>query len=821
MQFKTLPRRLQVYILLKVLAIIPLMLFVLHQPQPNNPWVVAALVVFTVLFSTWKVELTVWTAKMTLTFAVVCLALLLEGVQVAMGCAILGAILSTYLKPHKNGLRVEVCVCPLHRAVFNIANCALSCGLSAGIFTLVYSAAPKGDIASIMALTAFTTAYFLFNTLGVSLAVAFQQNLSWLAVWQQNFLWTSPGYFASASAAAGIQILMKQVGPWSMMFLPWLYVVYYSYRLYMERLHKDMAHILELNKLNQAVIASLATAIDAKDRHTSSHINRVRHYATSLAKAAGVKGPEFDAIATGAVVHDIGKLGIPDHILLKPGKLSPEEFTRMQSHVLIGAEILSPVPFTFPVVDVVLTHHERWDGLGYPNGLAGEEIPIGGRIISLVDVFDALTSNRPYRRAMTPDEAAQVLVEGGGKQFDPALVKIFLDILPRVWRETEEMEADASKNMPMTSSVQKGSALIRISQAAAEMAAVCEVAHALAEKETLEDVLDVVATRTLALLPGDTAVVYLRDGESSLMMASAVEGKYKDKLAGMSVQVGEGMAGWVAENQKPMVNVSASLDVARRFSPEEVMELSAATAVPIVHGPDIIGVLAVYTQGYSILTEHHLHVLNIIAEHAASAIQHIRRVEKHQEMAFADPLTGLANSRCLVRHLDRIAQFDRHARPFSVVMLDLDRFKEVNDTLGHLQGDELLREVSRRLLEVARAEDIVCRYAGDEFVLLLPGVSNDNAERVADRVREAIDSIPAVGGAVKVGASVGVATFPSDGEDSRHLLHLADQRMYEDKFRRRREREFQESLELGEDLDEPFRKDGRRGRDTRLVGARR
>jgi putative nucleotidyltransferase with HDIG domain len=727
MQFKSLPRQLQVYIILKVLLLIPVFMLVWRQPQSHNGWVVTALLLFTVLFSTWKVELTVLTAKMTLSFAVVCLALQSEGVQVAMACAVLGAVLSSYLRPCSNGFKVETCRTPFHRALFNIANCALSCGCSAGIFTLVAAAAPKGDIGSIMALTAFTTFYFLFNTMGVSLAVAFQQKLNWTAVWQQNFLWTSPGYFASASAAAGIQVLMRTVGPWSLMFLPWLYVVYYSYRLYMERLHKDMAHIQELNKLNQAVIASLATAIDAKDRHTSSHINRVRHYAVSLAKAAGVTGPELDAVATGAVVHDIGKLGIPDHILLKPGKLSPDEFTRMQSHVLIGAEILSPVPFTFPVVDVVLTHHERWDGLGYPNGLRAEEIPIGGRIISLVDVFDALTSNRPYRRAMTCDEAAQVLREGSGKQFDPKLVETFLGILSRVWKETEEMEAEAAKNMPAASSVQKGSALIRISQAAAEMAAVCEVAHALAEKETMEEVLSVVVTRTLALLPGDTAIVYLQEGENNLLSAAAAEGKYKEKLAGMTVQVGEGMAGWVAENQKPMVNVSASLDVARRFSPEEVMELSASTAVPIVHGPDMIGVLAVYTQGYSILTEHHLHVLNIIAEHAASAIQHIRRVEKHQEMAFADPLTGLANSRCLVRHLDRIAQFDRNGRPFSLVMLDLDRFKEVNDTLGHLQGDELLREVSRRLLEVARAEDIVCRYAGDEFVLLLPGVVRDNA----------------------------------------------------------------------------------------------
>src|SRR5205807_8048205 len=153
--------------------------------------------------------------------------------------------------------------------------------------------------------------------------------------------------------------------------------------------------------------------------------NRVRHYATAHAKAAGVSGPELEAVATGALVHDIGKLGIPDHILSKPGKLAPEEFRRIQSHVAIGTEILSPIPFPFPVVDVVRTHHERWDGLGYPHGLKGEEIPIGGRIISIVDVFDALTSDRPYRRALSGEPAPRVPQEGAGKPVDPKLVQWF------------------------------------------------------------------------------------------------------------------------------------------------------------------------------------------------------------------------------------------------------------------------------------------------------------------------------------------------------------------------------------------------------------
>src|SRR5262249_20349195 len=174
-------------------------------------------------------------------------------------------------------------------------------------------------------------------------------------------------------------------------------------------------------------------------------------------------------------------------------------------------------------------------------------------------------------------------------------------------------------------------------------------------------------------------------------------------------------------------------------------------------------VLAVYTQAYSVLTEHHLHVLNILAEHAAAAVQNLRRLERQRELAHTDPLTGLANSRHLVRHLDRLIASpvlpDRlGGPPFSVVMLDLDHFKEVNDTLGHLQGDELLRRVGQILASVARAGDVLCRYAGDEFVLLLPGAAAEHAEQVARRVRDAGDALPAVDGRAKIGTSIGVAS---------------------------------------------------------------
>jgi diguanylate cyclase (GGDEF)-like protein/putative nucleotidyltransferase with HDIG domain len=859
MPFGKLPRYLRVYILAHLLVLVPLMQAPLRSER-HDLYLLAGLLLFAVIFSTWKVELTVFQAKMTPTFAVVSLALLLQGVQAAILVSAVGAIVGTVARPERGSWKISLLRPPLYRVLFNVANCVLACLLSDRAAEVVAHAMGRGGQV-VPSLFAFTAGYFVINTLGIALAIAFQQGLPWFSVWKQNFLWTAPGYFASASAAAGIQAGFHCLGVGSLLFLAPLYLVYYSYRLYMERLHlyshklqQDKIHIEELNKLNQAVIASLATAIDAKDRYTCAHINRVQQYAVALARAAGVSGPELEAVSTGALVHDIGKLGVPDHILGKPGKLTPEEFRRIQSHVTIGTEILAPIPFPFPVVDVVRSHHERWDGLGYPDGLRGEEIPLGGRIIAIVDVFDALTSDRPYRRAMSRAEALNVVRESAGKQFDPLLVQLFETVLPQVCAALEQSEATADDRLaadrppltadrtgrsqsssPDTGAVGGGrsatsrrsavvnpsvgsphSALAQISQAAAEMAAVCTVAHSLAEQETLDQVSSVVVERALALLPADTAILYLKDPTATDLIAVAVGGKYSEKLRGMTIEMGEGVAGWVATNQQPRVNVSAALDIARRFTPEETMELSAVTAVPLFHGPEELGVLAVYTQAYSVLTGHHLHVLNILAEHAASAILNLRRLERQRELAYTDALTGLANSRHLVRHLERLvsppARTDGHivsqaghgksrpsselgagswelslpgGPPFSIVMLDLDRFKEVNDILGHLRGDELLCRVAQTLASIARAGDVICRYAGDEFVLLLPGANREHAEQVGRRVREAVDAMPAVEAKVKIGTSVGVASYPHDGLDGRTLLHAADQRMYEDKFRRR------------------------------------
>ncbi|HTE17397.1 MAG TPA: HD domain-containing phosphohydrolase, partial [Armatimonadota bacterium] len=611
MKLSNLPVLLKGYILLVAMAGSVAGAATLALPLPQQPGLVAVLVAATVLFSTWKVRLTIGQSEMTLTSAVVCLAMLLEGPSASALCAGVGGFIGSVTGRMPGKWIPILKSAEFHRVLFNVCNCVFSAVVGAFCYYWLVGWPAAGHEVSFGALAVgalvFQSLQFILNTFGLSVVLSILKSQGVLKVWRENFLWTGPSYFASGSVAVAIHTAYYYplVGPLALLLLGPLYFIYISYRVYMDRMNlyvakveQDRRHIDELNDLNAAIIASLATAIDAKDRYTRSHINRVQMYAEGLGEAVGLTFHELEAVRTGALIHDIGKLGIPERILGKPGKLTPDEFRRMQAHVAIGVEILAPVKFPYPVLPIVETHHERWDGLGYPRGLRGEEIPLGGRIMAVADVFDALTSNRPYRCALSVNDALSVIREGAGKQFDPNLVEQFTRILPAVRARVQEMEARAEGPAPgavgAAPDAEPNWAFSQISQAAAEMSATCELAHGLAETSTVDEVVGVVADRSLRLLPADTAIVYLCDADTGDLRAAKVAGLYAEKLADLRISRGEGVSGWVAETLQPQINAQASLDVARRFNPSEQMELSAAAAVPLVQGSTTVGVLSLY-----------------------------------------------------------------------------------------------------------------------------------------------------------------------------------------------------------------------------------
>jgi putative nucleotidyltransferase with HDIG domain len=187
-----------------------------------------------------------------------------------------------------------------------------------------------------------------------------------------------------------------------------------------------------ITSLTDVVLVALVRAIETRDSATHEHAERVRHYARALAAQAGITDPQMlHTIQTAALLHDVGKLAIPDRLLSKPGPLTPGEYEQVKQHSTIGADLLSGVVFPGPLALLVRHHHENWDGTGYPDGRRRDDIPLGARVLAIADCFDALTSNRPYRRALSHHSAIAMIYERRGTMFDPQLTDAFLQI---VWR---------------------------------------------------------------------------------------------------------------------------------------------------------------------------------------------------------------------------------------------------------------------------------------------------------------------------------------------------------------------------------------------------
>src|SRR6202046_2751965 len=269
------------------------------------------------------------------------------------------------------------------------------------------------------------TLYFIVNAGSIATVISLSEGKPLRDILVDCYFWSFPYYLVGAGIAGAIS-WFNHAFNWetSLLFVPAIYLIYRSYRLYLGQLADEKSPGEEMANLHLRTIEALALAIEAKDQTTHDHLQRVRIYAIEVAKELGMKGAELEALHAAALLHDIGKLAVPEHIISKPGRLTPEEFEKMKIHTLVGAEILERVRFPYPVVPIVRAHHEKWDGTGYPIGLKGAEIPVGARILSAVDYLDALASDRQYRRALPMPEVIQKLVAEAGKAFDPKVVEI-------------------------------------------------------------------------------------------------------------------------------------------------------------------------------------------------------------------------------------------------------------------------------------------------------------------------------------------------------------------------------------------------------------
>jgi diguanylate cyclase (GGDEF)-like protein/putative nucleotidyltransferase with HDIG domain len=647
--------------------------------------------------------------------------------------------------------------------------------------------------------------FFLANTLPVSIIISLTEHKSVRKIWSECYFWSFPYYMVGAAAVGLVGVINRRAG-WqtSLLVLPLIYWVYRSYRLYLARLEaeKDRVeiekrHVEEIASLNMRTIEALALAIEAKDHTTHTHLQRVRTYAVEIGKELGLTADEIEALRAAALLHDIGKLAVPEHIINKPGKLTPEEFEKMKVHPIVGAEILERVAFPYPVAPIVRSHHERWDGTGYPAGLTGEDIPVGARILAAVDCLDALASDRQYRPAIPLDQAMDKVKEKSGSWFDPRVV----DLLEQRYVKLEAVAQIKSAGFIPTKisrdvRVERGTApaagfeksaespagdtdfLSSIASARQEAQAMFELSQDLGNSLSLSETLSVLSMRLRKLIAYDSIAVYVN--RNGWLLPELVSGENFRVLSSLKIRVGEGLCGWVAENCKPILNGNPQVEAGYVADPEKHVTLASALAVPLQGLNGVVGVLAMYHSNQDNFTPDHLRILLAVASKVALSVENALKYQQAESSATTDYLTGLPNARSLFVHLaQEVARCRRMKTSLAVMVCDIDGLKKINDSFGHLEGDKLLREFSTRLKDACRGYDYVARMGGDEFVITAPGLSPADALEKADRLHEAaVEAGRQTCGREVIGLSVGTAFCPDDGYDVEALLAEADRRMY-------------------------------------------
>ena len=564
-------------------------------------------------------------------------------------------------------------------------------------------------------------------------------------------------------------------------------------RLAWSRLSAKTEETEELSRIHFATAEALATAIDAKDQTTHCHVRRVQIYAAGLGEVLGLSKAEIAALKAGALLHDIGKLAVPAHIINKPGRLTPAEFEKMKIHTTVGAQILSRVDFPYPVTPIVRHHHEQWDGMGYPDGLKGEQIPITARIISVVDCFDSVREDRPFRRGMTRDEAIAFLLRGSGNHFDPKVVELFIEHLPRF--ETQISEVGLPQQLPstdahppfalnavdMAQTRERGAymAYDQIKSAHQEVYALYEIARTFGSSLDVRNTVEVLVDKVGHVVPFDTCVVYLYDELKGCASPAHVAGRNAQILATKSFAPGEGVTGFALANRSPMNQLHPSLDLAGL---EIERDYRSMASLPLFKDEMLLGALSVYSTDLEQYTDDHMRLLETVTRLASDALSNAMQHAQAESNALTDPLTGLPNARYMALRFDEEAsRARRNLRPFQVVMLDLDDFKLVNDTFGHKAGDKMLREMGRIIQAQLREYDFLARYAGDEFVAIVQELVGNQVEELRHRIETAVSEFSFSvrgGGEARVGISVGTATYGVDGETLDQLLVAADQAMY-------------------------------------------
>jgi putative nucleotidyltransferase with HDIG domain len=602
-------------------------LLAVSTSPPGLEWfILAALTLFTGSFT---VKVPAISARISVSETFIFASVLLFGPAAGTITVVLDALVISFWLDPRNQRASKI--------LFNVAAPAIAIRTASEIFFSLSGATPgeigREDIARLITpVFSFAVLYFVINTGLVARALAFEKQQPPVRLWFQNFPGVSVNYFVGSSVAMLIVAYTDEIDLTVLsIIVPLLLVSYYTFRSSMGRLDDANRHVGQMNDLYMSTIEALAMAVDAKDQITHGHIRRVQVFALELAKRLGVsEDRQLKAIATAALLHDMGKLAIPEHILNKPGKLTSAEFDKMKRHADIGADLLTSVRFPYPVVPIVRHHHENWDGTGYPSGISGTDIPLGARILSVVDCFDALTSDRPYRPRLSVEDAFAIVRERRSRMYDPLVVDTFIrtyaEIAPLAMNAGQEARSlvDASiQSIPARPQGPESLAHIRTNafESAILEQFTKEVAKAGSVAASFQS-----ATRCLRqVTPGTVYALFEYAAEADDLVCHHTVGDEQRLLDGLRIKLGERVTGWSAANLRSSVNSDASLDlaqIANFFTPP----LRSTICTPLAKGDRLVGVLSAYSSKTGAFDESHQYVFEQVSSILLERISSLQTV---------------------------------------------------------------------------------------------------------------------------------------------------------------------------------------------------
>jgi GGDEF domain-containing protein len=708
------------------------------------------------------------------------LVLLFGGQATAVWMAIDGLLISRRRK-HREGYRV----------VFNVAEPVVSILAASAVFYWLYAGPPLSQApvrsvgAILLPMGAMAAVYFLLNSGLTAIAMRFETGEWPYAVGRQLLTWFSLNYFGGASVAvllavsweklslSALALSVPVVVLFWLMFKNWQERATDAERYLREQRELSARHLRDLHDNYMSTVEALAMAIDENHRETHDHVSRVRHNATRLAKLIGVSDEDqLLAIEHAALLHDIGKLRVPEHIWHKPGKLTAHEYEQIKKHAPFGADMLERVPFLHPAKPIVRHHHENWDGTGYPDGLKGEEIPLGARIIAVVDCYDALTDDREYRPAFSDEEAIAIIKARKGTMYDPAVTEAFLEMHRELVPETVARQRDSSaveETVVEPAAVRTAGSGFNSSELSAALLALSDLAEEIGGHTPVDDLVVALGARLRQAVPCEVVVFYLYDQLTDDLRAVHAAGPCGEALKGHRLRSGEGLSGWVAVNRTTIVNSSGALDFAHRRYAMPIA-LDSALATPLPAGDAVVGVLTLYATSREAFTPQHQDIVEFAARQIGPALEEALNFDRRRMASLFDPETGLPNENYLERVLNSAVYTSPGEGPKPGVLL--------------LAGDGLAADAadaSSRLQRLAstcraavRVTDLVFRTGPEEVAVLMTDGTADAMVAVARRVAEAMrDDADRLGSAAIEST---FALFPDDAAEPVDLLRAARSR---------------------------------------------